>query len=105
MATMRSVSRSRSVCTDVRAAASGWATTPDLPGAGRRAEVGQQAVAAAGRAGDADPTSVEDEPEAQQAALGGRDHGVDNGLDLHRVGLLGDAEALHQPADVGVDRE
>ena len=69
--------------TDGRAAlrVSGWGAR------WRGAEVVEHAVLAAGAAGDAHPPAVEDQAQAEPAPLGGRDHGVELVLDLHRVGL------------------
>ena len=43
---------------------------PARPATGRRAEVGQQAAVAPGRSGRADGPTVEDQPEAERAAIG-----------------------------------
>lgn len=47
---------------------------------------------------------MKDEPEAEDATLGGRYQPVELQLDLDRVGLRGESEPEGQSADMGIHR-
>src|SRR6202022_2357995 len=59
------------------------------PHGGRRAEVVQHALGASRRSGEADPATVQDQAQAEPGPLLRRQHLLDLGFDLHRIGALG----------------
>src|SRR4029077_12599143 len=52
----------------------------------RRADVGEHTYVASRLVGDADPSPVQDEPQAQTGPFAGRDDAAHVVLDLHRIG-------------------
>src|ERR1700730_18221088 len=80
----------------------GW--SPPLRSDGRRgAEVVQHTLRAARRPGEANPTSVQDQAQAEPGPLFGRQHLRHLGLDLDRIAALGKTQAPRQSLDVRVD--
>src|SRR6202022_4009951 len=68
-------------------------------------EVVQHALRTTRGPGDADPTPMQDQPQAEPGPLGRRNQLGDVGLDLDGVGTLGQTEATREPLNVGIDRE
>src|SRR5206468_1611055 len=71
--------------------------------AARRAEVAEHAVGAARRTGDADPAAVPDQEMREDPPPRARDDPLQVALDLHRLLLARQAEALREPPHVRVD--
>ena len=74
-------------------------------GPARWADVFEHAGVAAWLSGVADPSAVQDEPQAERSPLLRSEEAAELVLDLHRVVVLREPEPPAQAADVGVDRQ